>query len=259
MAEDRSQQMLNVYKKADGSLVTSGDKGAKSAAIAGLKPNTAVAAGDYQVSYTDGTAESDKVDVPAFKMPDAVQSAPTVAVTAGDAKVDYTITAGKDSGGSTATGYKLSYATDGKTWTDVDVATDALKGSVASLTNGTEYSFKAIAVNGVGNSAESAVVKATPKAATVAVTGVTADPATASVEVGATATATIAIAPDNATDKTATVASADETKATATIADGVVTITGVAATAEDAPVKVTVTASGKTADIQVAVTTPAAE
>ena len=139
----------------------------KSAVITGLAPNTAVAKGDYQGANTDGTNYSDKVDVPAFKVKDTVLAAPTVTLTAGDAKVDYTIALGAANGGSAATALKLSYSTDGSAWTDVAIADPAkLTGTVDTLTNDTEYQFKAVATNAAGDSPASAIVKATPKAAT---------------------------------------------------------------------------------------------
>lgn len=156
---------LVIYKKGDDIPAFTGDD--KSAVITGLGPNTAVGAGDYQGAFTDGTKFSDKVDVPAFKVKDVVLAAPNIAVTAGDASVAFTITAGKANGGSSVTAYKVSYSTDGATWSDY-AATDAtaLTGTVGSLTNDTEYQFKVVAVNAAGNSGESAVVKATPVAAT---------------------------------------------------------------------------------------------
>ena len=70
MAEDRSTQMLNLDSKA-GTKVSSGVAGANSVFLTGVAAGTAVAAGDYQVSYTDGKTESAKVDVPAFTVPAA--------------------------------------------------------------------------------------------------------------------------------------------------------------------------------------------
>lgn len=64
MAEDRSKQFLVIYKGAD-KVVTS-ELGAKSATITGLAAGTVVAAGEYQICFTDGTTESVKADVPAF-------------------------------------------------------------------------------------------------------------------------------------------------------------------------------------------------
>ena len=156
---------LAIFKKGEDAPAFSGDD--KSAAITGLAPNTAVAAGDYQGAFTDGTNYSDKVDVPAFTVKDVVLAAPAIAATAGDASVAFTITAGKANGGSTATAYKVSYSADGTTWSDY-AATEAtaLTGTIGSLTNGTEYQLKAVAVNAAGNSAESAIAKVTPVAAT---------------------------------------------------------------------------------------------
>lgn len=62
---DRTNQTLIAYDKT-GAKVSEGEKGTKQVAITGLKPGTAVAKGDYQVAFTDGTNTSDKVDVPAF-------------------------------------------------------------------------------------------------------------------------------------------------------------------------------------------------
>ena len=71
MAVDRSKQSLVIYKK-DGTKVVTGDVGTKSANITGLVGGTSVAAGEYQSTYTDGTTESDKADVPAFTVKAAV-------------------------------------------------------------------------------------------------------------------------------------------------------------------------------------------
>lgn len=65
MAVDRSQQELLLYKK-DGTLVATGARGTKLVTLTGLNPGTQVAAGDYQVAFSDGTSVSAKVDVPAF-------------------------------------------------------------------------------------------------------------------------------------------------------------------------------------------------
>lgn len=65
--EDRSNQMLKIYDKT-GKLIVTGEKGTGTAAITGLTAGTKVAAGDYKASFSDGTNESDKVDVPAFEV-----------------------------------------------------------------------------------------------------------------------------------------------------------------------------------------------
>lgn len=67
-ANERADQMLVVYDKSNKKVAT-GDKGASMAAITGLAAGTKVAAGDYKVTFSDGTNESDKVDVPAFDVP----------------------------------------------------------------------------------------------------------------------------------------------------------------------------------------------
>lgn len=70
MAEDRTNQSLVIYDKAGKSIVT-GEKGTGTATITGLSAGTKVAAGDYQAAFSDGTTESDKVDIPAFDIPAA--------------------------------------------------------------------------------------------------------------------------------------------------------------------------------------------
>ena len=64
-AEDRSNQTLKIYDKT-GKLIITGEKGKGTATITGLAAGTKVAASDYKASFSDGTNESDKVDVPAF-------------------------------------------------------------------------------------------------------------------------------------------------------------------------------------------------
>ncbi|WP_179395050.1 fibronectin type III domain-containing protein [Lacticaseibacillus absianus] len=155
---------LVIFKKGEETPAFTGD--ATSAAITGLAPNTAVAAGDYQGAFSDGTNTSDKVDVPAFKVKDVALTAPTVTLTAGDAKLDYTIKLGAANGGSAATALKLSYSSDGSKWTDVAIADPTkLTGTVDGLTNDTEYQVKVITTNAAGDSPASAIVKATPVAA----------------------------------------------------------------------------------------------
>lgn len=66
-AEDRSNQTLKIYDKT-GKLIITDEKGKGTAAITGLAAGTKVAVGDYKASFSDGTNESDKVDVPAFNV-----------------------------------------------------------------------------------------------------------------------------------------------------------------------------------------------
>lgn len=65
--EDRSNQTLKIYDKT-GKLIVPGEKGKGTATITGLAAGTKVAVGDYKASFSDGTNESDKVDVPAFNV-----------------------------------------------------------------------------------------------------------------------------------------------------------------------------------------------
>lgn len=66
-AENRSKHSLKIYNKA-GKLIVTGELGKGTAAVTGLAAGTKVAAGDYKASFSDGTNESDKVDVPAFNV-----------------------------------------------------------------------------------------------------------------------------------------------------------------------------------------------
>jgi uncharacterized protein YjdB len=128
---DRSNQSLVAYK--DGKPVAQGDTGTCQVAITGLAPGTKVAAGDYQVAFTDGTNTSDKVNVPAFNVPDA-----TVAVTGvtlsqkmasmhvGDTK-QVTATVAPDD----ATNKKVTYASDNEA-----VATVADDGTITAVAEG---------------------------------------------------------------------------------------------------------------------------
>lgn len=166
MAEDRSGQYLKVYKK-DGTFVNVGAKGSKTAEIAGLTGGKAVTAGDYQVAFSldnvnkPSVGDSEKVDVPAFTPAD-VPSAPTIALVAGDAKLDFTITKPTEHG-SVVTGYTITYTPVGGTAKTQE--TTMLTGSIASLTNDTEYTVKVIAHSEIGDSSASTAVKATPVAA----------------------------------------------------------------------------------------------
>ncbi|MFL2063958.1 hypothetical protein ACEN4E_10495 [Latilactobacillus sakei] len=66
-AVDRSNQTLKIYNKT-GKLIVAGEKGKGTATITGLAAGTKVEAGDYKASFSDGTNESDKVDVPVFNV-----------------------------------------------------------------------------------------------------------------------------------------------------------------------------------------------
>lgn len=66
--------VLAIFKKGEDTPTVIGD--ATSATITGLAPGTVVTAGDYQGAFSDGTNFSDKVDVPAFTVKEAPESAP---------------------------------------------------------------------------------------------------------------------------------------------------------------------------------------
>ena len=66
-AEDGSNQSFLIYENT-GKLIVTAEKGNGIATITGLAAGTKVAAGDYKASFSDGTNESDKVDVPAFNV-----------------------------------------------------------------------------------------------------------------------------------------------------------------------------------------------
>jgi transglutaminase/protease-like cytokinesis protein 3 len=70
MAEDRSKQKLVIYDKA-GTKKAEGEVGANSATLTGIAAGTKVAAGDYKAAFSDGTTESNQVDVPGFEVPAA--------------------------------------------------------------------------------------------------------------------------------------------------------------------------------------------
>lgn len=92
MAEDRSKQSLVLFKK-DGTKISTGELGTKGITLTGIAAGTEVATGDYQLAYTDGTNVSDKVDAPAFTVPDekvsvagVTLSQKTVSMKVGDTK-----------------------------------------------------------------------------------------------------------------------------------------------------------------------------
>lgn len=67
---DRTEQHLVIYKGAIKAF--EGKVGENTVAITGLNAGTVVAEGDYQIAWSDGTNESDKVNVPAFTVNSAV-------------------------------------------------------------------------------------------------------------------------------------------------------------------------------------------
>ena len=124
--------------------------------ISGIKPNTKVSG--YQLTYAGETA---KTTISDFTTLDVVPSAPSVSATAGQGKIDVTVTDGANTGSAVTD--RVVYYTDGTTTNTLDLKT-ASTGSITGLTAGTEYTIQAAVENGAGESAKSTAVKATPTA-----------------------------------------------------------------------------------------------
>ncbi|WP_203642964.1 fibronectin type III domain-containing protein [Levilactobacillus andaensis] len=86
---------------------------------------------------------------------------PSLAVTGDDGKATYTVTPATGDGDTPRT-YTVSYSADGKTFTNA-TGTETT-GEVMGLTNGTDYTFKAVTNNSDGSSTVSDTVTVTPAA-----------------------------------------------------------------------------------------------
>lgn len=73
---DRTNQHLVIYDKS-GTKKFEGKVGETTVTITGLDAGTVVADGDYQIVWSDGTNESNKVDVPGFTVLPSVPGEPT--------------------------------------------------------------------------------------------------------------------------------------------------------------------------------------
>ena len=124
--------------------------------ISGIKPNTKVSG--YQLAYAGETA---KTPISDFTTLDVVPGAPSVSATAGQGKIDITVTDGTNTGSAVTD--RIIYYTDGTTPKTLDLKT-ASTGSITGLTAGTEYTVQATTKNGAGESTKSTAVKATPTA-----------------------------------------------------------------------------------------------
>lgn len=133
MAEDRSKQSLVIFKK-DGTKVITGDVGAKEATLSGLAAGTKVSAGDYQLAYTDGTQISDKVDAPAFTVPDEKVSVTGVTLSQKTAsmKVGDTKTIAATIAPENATNKAITTSSDNE-----KVATFSADGTITAVSVGT--------------------------------------------------------------------------------------------------------------------------
>lgn len=133
MTEDRSKQSLVLFKK-DGTKISTGELGTNGVTLTGIAAGTQAAAGDYKLAYTDGTQISDKVDAPAFTVPDAkvavtgvTLSQKTASMKVGDTKV-ITATIAPDD----ATNKAITYASDKE-----EVATVDSTGKITAVAVGT--------------------------------------------------------------------------------------------------------------------------
>lgn len=129
--------------------------------VDGLRPSTTYKG--WKARYHGETATTALGDFTTNDEPLTVPTAPTIAVTAGDSSLAYTIT-DANADAEKVSAFKVLYQSAGATdWTTVDVSDPTkLTGTIDSLTNGTEYSVKVVATNATGDSADSAVVTGTP-------------------------------------------------------------------------------------------------
>ncbi|GAK31010.1 FHA domain-containing regulator [Weissella oryzae SG25] len=131
MAEDRSKQKLVIYK--NGTKISEGDMGTKFSDIVGIAAGTEVAAGEYQAAYSDGMTESEKTDVPAFKVNEAnvpvvgvIMSQQTGTMKVGDTKsITGTVTP------DNATNKSVSYSSS-----DTAIASVDSKGLITAIAEG---------------------------------------------------------------------------------------------------------------------------
>ncbi|HPN55644.1 MAG TPA: fibronectin type III domain-containing protein, partial [Candidatus Omnitrophota bacterium] len=115
---------------------------------------------DAAVYTVGGTVADAKINGIILGPPNAVDDLTAVA---GDGGVTLSWSAPFDNG-SSITGYEVQYGTVTSGLFDQIYLDDAVPGAtVSGLTNGTEYQFRVIAVNGYGDSAVSNSVTATPQ------------------------------------------------------------------------------------------------
>jgi len=125
------------------------------AAQAGFKVFVSVTA--TAAGYHEEERVSTQVSIPATA-PTAPRS---LKATAKNKAAALTWAAPSATGGKKISGYKVQKSTNGTSWSTV-ATTTAKSYTVKSLTNGTKYYFRVIAVNSVGSSPATAKVAATP-------------------------------------------------------------------------------------------------
>lgn len=148
-------ESFDIYDNTDKKIVTSQPS---PVVISGLAPDTKYSG--YKIAYAGKDAKATLSD---FTTTNQAPSKPTLKAVVGDSKVDVTVTDGQNLG-TPITGRTVYWSSaDGKSG-HVDLGT-SLTGSVASLTNGTEYTLQATCSNAAGASEKSDAVTATPVAA----------------------------------------------------------------------------------------------
>lgn len=133
MTEDRSKQSLVLFKK-DGTKISTGELGTNGVALTGIAAGTKAAAGDYKLAYTDGTQTSDKVDAPAFTVPDAKVAVTGVTLSQKTAsmKVGDTKTIAATIAPENATNKAITASSDNE-----KVATFSVDGAITAVSVGT--------------------------------------------------------------------------------------------------------------------------
>jgi len=147
-------QNFDIYDNKDEKVVTNQPS---PVVISGLNPATKYSG--YKIAYTGKDA---KTTIDDFTTTNQVPGKPSLAISAGDGKLDVTFSDGQNIG--TAVTKRTVYwkTVDGHNGT-TDFGT-SLTGSVDGLTNGTEYTLQGVCTNAAGDSEKSDEVKGTPVA-----------------------------------------------------------------------------------------------